>query len=89
MADIIPASVNSLEQEFDDDAEEELDLRWDKDEREVIACEVEPSLLADVETISRTGTSKVTKKDTWKYSKFKHFFFKDNLLHNSQLLIIR
>ena len=41
LADVISASVNSLEQEFDDDAEEELDLRRDNwDEREVITCEV-------------------------------------------------
>ena len=36
VADVLPASVNPLEQEFYDDAGEELDLRRDKDEREVI-----------------------------------------------------
>ena len=60
--DVIPASVNLLEQEFDDDAGE-LDLRRDKDKMEVITCEVGPSLLADVETISRKEAAKVTKKD--------------------------
>ena len=35
----------------------------DKDEREVITCEVEPNLLADVEAISRKGAAKVTKKE--------------------------
>ena len=43
--------MNPLEQEFDDDAGEELDIRPDKDEMEVITCEVGPSLLADVEAI--------------------------------------
>ena len=38
LADVLPASVNPLEQEFDDDAGGELDLRRDKDEREVITC---------------------------------------------------
>ena len=33
VADVIPGSVNPVEQEFDDDAGEELDLRRDKDER--------------------------------------------------------
>ena len=72
VADVILASVNPLEQEFDDDAGEELDqLRRDKDEREVITCEVEPSLLADLEAISRKGVAKVTKKgDSQKYSNF-------------------
>ena len=49
VVDVLPAFVNPLEQEFDDDAGEELDLRCDKDEREVITCGVEPSLLADLE----------------------------------------
>ena len=40
VADVMPASVNPLEQEFDDDAGEELDLRRDKDQREVITYEV-------------------------------------------------
>ena len=31
VADVIPASINPLEQEFDDDAEEEPNLRRDKD----------------------------------------------------------
>ena len=47
VADVIPASVNPLEQECDDDAGEELvDLRRDKDEREVVKCELEPNLEA-------------------------------------------
>ena len=41
VADEIPASaVNHLDQEFDNNAGEELDLRRNKDEREVITCEV-------------------------------------------------
>ena len=68
MADLIPASVNTLEQEFHDDADEELYSRRDKDKREVITCEVEPSLLADAEAISRTGAPKVMKKDSREYS---------------------
>jgi len=47
VVDIIPALVNPLEQECDDDAGEELvDLRRDKDEREVVKCELEPNLEA-------------------------------------------
>ena len=45
VTDVLPASVNPLEQEFDDDAGGELDLRRDKDEREVITCEVDPRVL--------------------------------------------
>ena len=65
------ASVNPQEQEFDSNVGEELDLRRKKDEREVITCEVEPSLLADLEAIGRKGAEKVTKKeDNQKYSNF-------------------
>ena len=60
LADVIPASVNPLEQEFDDDAGEELDLRWHEDEMEVITCKVGPSLL---EASSTKGAAKVTKKE--------------------------
>ena len=63
LADVIPASVNPLEQEFDDDAGEELDLRWHEDEMEVITCEVGPSLLAVGEASSTKGAAKVTKKE--------------------------
>ena len=71
VADVIPASINPLEQEFDDDAGEEFDLRRDKDEMEVITYEVEPSLLADVEAIIRKGAAKVTKKEnSQKYNNF-------------------
>ena len=41
-----PSLSYPLEQEFDDDAGEELELRQDKDETEVITCKVGPSLLA-------------------------------------------
>ena len=66
VADVLPASVIPLEQEFDDDdddnddddAREELDLRRDKDEREVITCEVEPRQLT-----GKKGAEKVTKKE--------------------------
>ena len=71
VVDVIPASVNPLEQEFDDDAGEEFDLRRDKDEMEVITFEVGPCLLADVEAISRKGAAKVTKKEnSQKYNNF-------------------
>ena len=59
--------------------------------REVITCEVEPSLLADLEAIGGEGEEKVTKKeDNQKYVIFNRYsnFSNDNLLHNSQLLII-
>ena len=62
LADVIPASVNPLEQEFDDDAGEELDLRWHEDEREVITCKVGPSLLAVVEASSTKGWHKSQKR---------------------------
>ena len=71
VADVLPASVNPLEQEFDDDAGGELDLRRDKDEREVITCEVDPSLLAHREATGKKGAGKVTKKeDNQKYCNF-------------------
>ena len=92
VADVLPASVNPLEQTFDDDAGEQLDLKRDKDVREVITCEVGPSLLADLKAIGGKGAEKVTKKeDNQKYVIFNCFsnFSNDNLLHNSQLLIIR
>ena len=54
--------LNLLEQEFDDDAEEELDLKRDIDEVEVITYEVGPSLLAEVEAISRKGAAKSQKR---------------------------
>ena len=63
VADVILASVNPLEQEFDDDAGEELDLKRHKDEMEVITCKEGPSLLADVEASSTKGAAKVTKKE--------------------------
>ena len=53
VADILPTSINLLEQEFYDYAGEELDLRRNKDEREVISYEVEPSLLAHLEAIGK------------------------------------
>ena len=71
VADALPASVNPLEQEFDDDAGEQLDLRRDKDEREVITCLVEPSVLADLEATGKKGADKATKmEDYQKYSNF-------------------
>ena len=66
VADVIPASVNPLEQEFDDDSGEELDLRRDKDEMEVITCEVGSSLLADVEAIRRRGAEDMKKETSQK-----------------------
>jgi len=54
-------------------------LRRDKDEREVITCEVEPSLLADLEAIGKKGEENVTKKeDNPKNSNFQSLvkFFK-------------
>ena len=71
VADAVPASVNPLEQEFDDDAGEQLDLRRYKDDREVVTCLVEPSVLADLEGTGKKGADKVTKKeDNERYSNF-------------------
>ena len=72
VADVLPASVNPLEQEFDDDAGGELDLRRDKDEREAfITCGVDPSLLDHLEAIGQKGVEKVRKKDdNQKYCNF-------------------
>ena len=76
VADVLLASVNPQEQEFGSDAGEELDLRRDKDEREVITCEAEPSLLANLEAIGRKGAEKVTEKeDNQKYSNFQCFLW--------------
>ena len=78
-SDVIAASVNPLEQEFDDNAGEELELRRDKDKKEVMTCEVEPSPAADVAAISKKGAGRVTKKeDSHRYSNFQSlliFFF--------------
>ena len=60
-ADGVLALVNPLKQDFDDDAGEEPNSRRDKDEKDTITCEAGPSVLADVEVISRKG-AKVTKK---------------------------
>ena len=68
LADVLSDYVNPLEQEFDDDAGGELDLRCDKDEREVITCEVDLSLLDRLEAIGTKGAEKVRKKeDNQKY----------------------
>ena len=69
VVDILP--VNPLEQEFHDDAGGELDLRRDKDEREVIACEVDPSLLDHLVAIGKKEAEKVRKmEDDQKYCNF-------------------
>ena len=52
VADVIPASVNPLEQEFDEDAEEEPNLRRGEHEKDPITCQAGPSGLADVEVIT-------------------------------------
>ena len=91
-SDAIAASVNPLEQEFDDNAGEELELRRDKDKEEVMTCGVEPSPAADVAAISKKVAGRVTKKeDSHRYSNFQSLlnFFYENLLYNSQLLTIR
>ena len=63
VADVIPASVNPLEQEFDEDAAEEPNLRRGEHEKDPITCEAGPSGLADVEVITMaTKGAKVTKK---------------------------
>ena len=46
VADVIPASVNPLEQEFDDDAEGEPNLRRGEHEKDPKTCEAGPSGLA-------------------------------------------
>ena len=91
-SDVIAALVNPLEQEFDDDAGEDLDLRRDKNKREVMTCEVEPNPAGDVAAISKKGAVRVTEKeDSHRYSNFHLLlnFFNENLLYNSQLLTIR
>ena len=91
-SDVIAALVNPLEQEFDDDAGEDLDLRRNKDKREVMTCEVDPNPAADVAAISKKGAGRVTKKeDSHRYSNFHSLLnsFNENLLYNSQLLTIR
>ena len=62
VADVIPASFNPLAQMFDDDAEEEPNLRRDKDEKGTITCEAGPSGLADVDVITWKG-AKLKKKE--------------------------
>ena len=52
-SDAIAASVNPLEQEFDDNAGEELELRRDKDKEEVMTCGVEPSQLLTLQLLAR------------------------------------
>ena len=69
VVDILP--VNPLEQEFHDDAGGELELRCDKDEREVVTCEVDPSLLDHLVAIGKKGAEKVRKmEDDQKYCNF-------------------
>ena len=58
--------MNLLKQSFDDDAGEEPNSRQDKDEMDS-TMRVGPSVLADVEVISRKGAKK---EDSQKYSKF-------------------
>ena len=70
VADVIPTSVNPLEQPFDDDAGEEPNSRRDKDERDSTICEAGPSVLADVEIICRKEAKLTKKEDSQKYSKF-------------------
>ena len=70
-ADVIPASVNPLEQDFDDDAGEEPNSRWDKDEKDTITCEAGPSVLADVKVVGRKGAKFTKKEDSQKYSNFR------------------
>ena len=83
VADVIPASVNPLEQEFDNDAGEEFDLRRDKDEMEVITCEVGPSLLADVQAISRKG--KII-RSTIIFNRFKFFLMTITVIYHQMKL---
>ena len=83
VADVIPASINPLEQEFDDDAGEEFDLRRDKDEMEVITCEVRPSLLADVQAISRKG--KII-RSTIIFNRFKFFVMTITVIYHQMKL---
>ena len=66
VADVIPASVNPLEQPFNDDAGEEPSSRRQEDERDSTIREAGPSVLADLEVISRKG-AKLTRQ---KYSRF-------------------
>ena len=71
VVDVLLASVDPLEHEFDDDAGGKLDLRRHKDEREVITCQVDPGLLDHLEAIGQNGMEKVRKKeDNQKYCNF-------------------
>lgn len=63
VADVIPASVNPLEQEFDDDAEGEPNLSRGKDQLDSWTYEAGPSELADVEVCAARKAGKVTKKE--------------------------
>ena len=58
VADVIPASVNLLEQDFNDDAGEEPNSRRDNDEKDTITCEGGPSILADVEVAGKEQKSR-------------------------------
>ena len=59
VAHVIPASVNPLEQVFDDVAEEVPNLRCDND---TFTCEAGPRGLADVEIIARKESKELLKR---------------------------
>ncbi|KAJ7378909.1 hypothetical protein OS493_019603 [Desmophyllum pertusum] len=64
VADVIPASVNPLEQEFDDDAEGEPNSSRGKHQTDTSTYEVGPSAkFADVEVIASRKEEKVSKKE--------------------------
>ena len=74
VADVIPASVNPLELDFDDDAGEEPNSKRGKDEKETITCEAGPSVLADVEVISRKVTKRRIVRNTVIFERSKKLF---------------
>ena len=62
LADVIPASVNPLEQEFDDDAGEELDLRWPKTRWKLLHAKWGQVHLLSVKLVARKEPQKSQKR---------------------------
>ena len=89
VAGIIPASVSPLKQAFDDDAgEEPPNSRGDKDEKDLTIHEAGPSVLADVEVISRKGAKLIKKGDSQNNSNFRLPSLRSRLLHDNFNIIL-
>ena len=78
VADVIPSSVNPLDQEFDDDAEVEPNIRRGEHEKDPITSEAGPSGLADEVITMNTKGVKVTRKRR---------IFKSKVMNNYDLFI--